>query len=326
MISVAMCTYNGAAFLKEQLQSIISQTVPPDEIVICDDCSKDNTIEVAKSVLSQWQGTVKIIENEHNLGYKMNFQKAISLCEGDLIFLSDQDDIWRPKKIEHMKMVFAKHPEAQLVFHDVELVDEQLRPIAPSFWQILHFNAAEFLHGCYDRLLLGNVVQGSACAFRRGLFEKAYPFPKEAVHDEWLALVATLFGSLIPITEPLMKYRQGHNQIGGEERSFKRGVQLWKKNARSLTMKHIKQLNDRISVLSGLKQRYQQNVKKTFGKKIDDSIIFYERRLKFVLYKAIIPSFKSYFVYCISIKQAFRQIFKDIFSRFISGNDIYNRS
>lgn len=94
MNSVAMCTYNGEKYIKEQLESIIHQTLPPDEIIICDDGSNDHTISAIKETMRVWRGSWMLVQNEKNLGYKKNFQKAISLCQGDIIYLSDQDDVW----------------------------------------------------------------------------------------------------------------------------------------------------------------------------------------------------------------------------------------
>lgn len=100
MISVAMCTFNGEKYIKEQIESIINQSLVPDEIVICDDCSKDNTINIIKETLANWSGKANLIINEDNLGYRKNFEKAISLCNGDIIFLSDQDDVWDNCKLK----------------------------------------------------------------------------------------------------------------------------------------------------------------------------------------------------------------------------------
>ena len=100
MISVAMATYNGEKFLKEQLDSIFSQTMPIDELVICDDCSKDKTIEIIQSYQKRYP--IKLFQNEKNLGYKLNFKEAMDYCSGDFIFLCDQDDIWMKDKVEKM--------------------------------------------------------------------------------------------------------------------------------------------------------------------------------------------------------------------------------
>lgn len=314
MISVAMCTYNGEKYIEEQLLSIINQSYQPDEIIICDDCSTDNTVQKAESILSHWNGSNKILKNEHNLGFKKNFQKAISLCHGDIIFLSDQDDVWNLEKIEIMMQEFQKDSTISLVFHDAELVDEHLQSLQPSFWRILNFDSESFLKQDYTRLLAGNVVQGSAAAFRRNIFEKAYPFPDEAVHDEWLGLVACLFGKIVPLSNQLMKYRQGHNQIGGEERSFKDGTQLWIQNARYSSQKHLVTLKNRFKNLRALQERYPEESVGVFGNVFNQYLRFFKRRVELITHRQGHIRVNSYFRYCVGKKQAIRQSMKDIFS------------
>ena len=310
-----MCTYNGEKFIEDQLQSILLQSHQPDEIVICDDCSQDSTVKKARTILSQWSGIVKLIVNDHNLGYKLNFQKAINLCKGDIIFLSDQDDVWNLKKIEMMSNVLIEHINVKLVFHDAELVDEHLKPISSSFWNILNFKETDFLDKQYNRLLCGNVVQGSACAFRSEIFAKAYPFPAEAIHDEWLALVAALYGEIVSLSNPLMKYRQGHNQIGGEVRSANQGIQLWLDNSLVSVRNHILQLINRRVVLRTLVQRYSDQMDPDFQQGLDQNIKFLSHRLHYILGNSILINWGEYFRYCIGKRQAIRQCFKDTFAK-----------
>lgn len=167
MISVAMCTFNGEKYIKEQIESIINQSLVPDEIIICDDCSKDNTVNIIKETLDNWSGKVYLVVNEKNLGYRKNFEKAISLCHGDIIFLSDQDDVWNKDKIEIIKTEIEKDKNILLAFHDVEIVDENLCLINKSFWNVLHFDYMQFLENDFRRLMESNVIQGSACAFKK---------------------------------------------------------------------------------------------------------------------------------------------------------------
>lgn len=313
MISIAMCTYNGEHYIEEQLRSILLQTRKPDEIIICDDCSDDDTVNKIEKMLSSYTGEAKVIRNKKNLGYKRNFQKAIGLCKGDIIFLSDQDDIWNLNKIEIMMDQFEKHPNASMVFHDAELVDENLNPIASSFWKILHFNPQEFLMGNYERLLKGNVIQGSACAFRKDIFIKAFPFPIEAVHDEWLGLVASLYGAIIPVPAKLMKYRQGHNQIGGEEKTLREGIRLWYNNILALRTAHLNQLKNRKTVLLSLIQRYPQIISTVQKKKWNKYINFNNERIDFIVGRKNKINLLNYFTYSNSSKQSFRQLIKDCY-------------
>ena len=181
MNSVAICTYNGEKYIKDQLISIMNQTMLPDEIVICDDCSEDNTVNIINDTLKNWSRDWNLIINKENLGFKKNFQKAIGLCKGDIIYLSDQDDIWNLKKMEIMSRVFKDYPDAVMTFHDAILVNGQLQVLYPSFWHILKFDSKMFKLNSYSCLFKSNVLQGSACAFKKGVFLKAYPFPQEAI-------------------------------------------------------------------------------------------------------------------------------------------------
>ncbi len=218
-ISIAMCTYNGSKYLAEQLDSIFRQTRQPDEIVICDDCSKDDTVELAKTLLNNWGGKYSLVQNKKNLGFVKNFEKAIGLCHGDIIFLSDQDDVWDVRKIDIMIQTFEKHPEAAMIFHDSELVDQNLNLLYPSFWKnTLDFDYQLFFKHDYKKLYAGNIVQGSASAIKKCVYQKAVPFPLDAFHDEWLALVALTIGEIVPVPQTLMKYRQGNNELGGMPR------------------------------------------------------------------------------------------------------------
>lgn len=281
MISVAMCTYNGSKYLKEQLESIIYQTRQPDEIVICDDQSKDNSIEIARDVLKNWKGIVNIVKNEKNLGFVKNFEKAMGLCHGDVIFLSDQDDVWNKEKIEIVMNAFQNHPDAVLVFHDAELVDENLNQLFSSFWRdTLHFDYHEFLFSNYKILLSRNVVQGSACAIKRKVFEVARPFFKLAIHDEWLALVALNLGNLLPIPISLTKYRQCANQIGGlpVNLRFKDRIDRFFYRFPEKFSEDLSYLVQRKSILSELINRYGTEQSKQ-RLNISDYLPFLDKRI-----------------------------------------------
>ena len=124
-ISIAMATYNGAKFLREQLDSIAAQTLPPYELVICDDGSTDSTLAIAREFAKEVNFPVRIYLNEHNLGFADNFLKAASLCEGDWIAFSDQDDVWLPHKLATVSRRF--NDGVLLVLHSSDLVDASLK-------------------------------------------------------------------------------------------------------------------------------------------------------------------------------------------------------
>src|ERR1700678_75351 len=131
-ISVALCTYNGERFLSQQLASVQQQTRLPDEVVVCDDQSTDGTVEMVRAFAASVSFPVRIFENERNLGFAANFERAIGLCEGNLIALSDQDDIWYPVRLERSEQEFTAHPEAGLVFSDADVIDDSNQLVGPT--------------------------------------------------------------------------------------------------------------------------------------------------------------------------------------------------
>lgn len=222
MISVALCTYNGEKYIEEQLLSIIHQTEKVDEIVVCDDCSVDNTIKRVEHIAVEHpEFTFNINVNEQNLGVSKNFEKAIFLCKGDIVFLSDQDDVWNPNKVASIVQWFEKHPDKTTVFTNAILIDEQgsLYHDKTTFYyfgftkkQLYYIDkgfALELLC-CMPR------ITGATMAIRR---ETIKPFAKYAtphvIHDTLLAVEALSNNSLGYIPESLMKYRVHHNQEVG---------------------------------------------------------------------------------------------------------------
>jgi glycosyltransferase involved in cell wall biosynthesis len=212
-----MCTYNGSPYLQEQLESIASQQRPPDELIVCDDCSKDNTKEIIEAFAAQSAFPVRLFVNEENLGSIKNFEKAIKLSAGEIIVLSDQDDVWHPEKLEALEAALAVSPDTGMVFSDAELVDQNLKPLGYELRQI-------FLNRRYQRLvesgrglevlLSDYVVTGATMAFRASFKEQILPIPESQslIHDAWIALVIASLAEIAFIEKPLIKYRQHPNQ------------------------------------------------------------------------------------------------------------------
>ncbi|MFZ2267599.1 MAG: glycosyltransferase family 2 protein [Azonexus sp.] len=117
-----MATYNGASYLREQLDSFTHQTRRPDELVVCDDGSSDETVAIVENFSREAPFEVRISRNDSNLGYARNFERAIGLCSGDIVFLSDQDDVWFPEKLQRVESWFAEHPQTLLFMNDAEFV------------------------------------------------------------------------------------------------------------------------------------------------------------------------------------------------------------
>ena len=125
-VSVAMCTYNGEKYIEEQLNSILHQTKKIDEIIICDDGSKDKTLEICNKILESSNVEYILKLNKNNLGFAKNFYQAIKLCSGDIIFFCDQDDIWKENKVDLMCQVFDNDPDTLLVFSNAYITNENL--------------------------------------------------------------------------------------------------------------------------------------------------------------------------------------------------------
>ncbi|MCF0072631.1 glycosyltransferase family 2 protein [Dyadobacter sp. CY261] len=222
MISVAMCTYNGAKFLPEQLKSIADQTVSVDELVVCDDRSKDDTIEIIKSFATTSKFPVRIYVNEKNLGSTKNFEKCLSLCEGDVIFLCDQDDRWRKDKVQKQMAFLDANPEFDAVFSDAEKINDDSEPTGGTIWQEINFGKArqQMWHSGrpHEILFNGFVVTGATLAIRKSALRRLMPFPthvQDLIHDAWIAVVLSLQNKIDFIPETLISYRiHSSQQVG----------------------------------------------------------------------------------------------------------------
>lgn len=217
MISIALCTYNGSRYLKEQLDSIAAQSRPPNELIIRDDRSTDDTVEIARQFAAIAPFPVQVHVNAENVGSTRNFELAIEACSGDIIALSDQDDLWLPNKLERLEAEFAADPGVGLVFSDATLTDENLSPLGVRLWRetFKRRDQREFEAGrAVEVLLQYNVVTGATMAFRSELRPAVLPIPKltEFIHDGWISLIAALTSEVRFIREPLIKYRQHPGQ------------------------------------------------------------------------------------------------------------------
>jgi hypothetical protein len=217
-ISVALCTYNGERFLPEQLASIGKQSRLPDELVVCDDRSTDRTVGILREFAASAPFPVRIFENERNLGFAANFERAIRLCEGNLIALSDQDDIWYPIRLECSEQEFTAHPEVGLVFSDADVIDDSNKLVGPKLWRRLGFagkRKRDLLAGHYVLLAKHRFVTGATVMFRSILRDHCLPIGRGWIHDEWIALIGAAFFDLRPIDRPLIRYRvHGAQQVG----------------------------------------------------------------------------------------------------------------
>jgi hypothetical protein len=225
-----MCTYNGARFLPEQLESIAAQTRRPDELVVCDDGSADESAEIVRSFAKNAPIPVRLEINGTNLGSTKNFEKAIGLCEGDIIALADQDDAWKPQKLAVLEAILEGNPEAGYAFSDGELIDAAGRTTGRSLWTSLRINAARVrqFRGTHQfPILLGYpMATGATMVFRASLKSTLLPISRHLVHDYWISLIASGIGAFgIPVREKLIQYRKHDGQqIGPLSKSLSEKV------------------------------------------------------------------------------------------------------
>ena len=222
--SIAMCTYNGSRFLREQLESIAAQTRPPDELVICDDASSDSTVEIIKAFTARARFPVPVFVNQQNFGSTRNFEKAVELCSGELIALADQDDVWQPEKLELIEAEFERRPDVGLLFSDAEIVNENLETTGRRMWHEVGFRKKEqqlVRKGrALEVLLPGWSVTGASLAFRSSFRDLVLPIPPDIpmIHDGWIALMIAAVSTVEFIEQPLILYRQhAQQQIGAPD-------------------------------------------------------------------------------------------------------------
>lgn len=219
MISIVMATYNGEKYLREQIDSILNQTIQDFEVIVCDDCSTDGTWNVLLEYQLQ-DRRIKCYHNEENLGFKKNFEKAIRLCTGDYIALSDQDDIWLPEHLEKLMNLIA---DADIACGNAELIN--IDGVKSGILLSKNVN----LNVLYDKdLTLYRIIcfydpfQGASMLIKRKfLFEKALPVPEKVVyHDAWFAACACLLQGIQYTDDVITLYRQHGNNASGQKKQW----------------------------------------------------------------------------------------------------------
>jgi len=271
-ISIALASYNGEKFIKEQLDSFISQTRLPDELVISDDGSTDRTLEIIKSFSQTCPFPIKIISNAQRLGITKNFENAMKSCTGDIIFLSDQDDVWLPEKIHTLADVFNNNPKTGLVHCNAEIVNEDLASTGSTLWESFWFTKAEQQKvkqgSAFEVYLRHSVAAGMSMAVRADLLKTVLPIPDIfSIHDVWTALIIAAIADVTLIDQALLKYRvHGVNQTVGIHRlSLKEQFDIAKKQACDNTFPNLTALHENLI-------KRLENIKKCSEFSISDEI------------------------------------------------------
>ena len=207
LVSVVIAAYNGAKYIEEQVNSILQQSYVPIEIIIVDDCSKDNTVSIIQN-FQKYNPNIKLVLNEVNLGYIKNFEKGLTLASGDFIAPCDQDDIWLPDKI---KICVENLQENEIVYCNSILINDMGHPTGKKLSDIKRLTN-------FDTCLnyaIGNSAPGHAMLFRKSVIEYCLPFPDLLPHDYWIGFKASQHGILKFIDTPLVLYRQHDSNVFG---------------------------------------------------------------------------------------------------------------
>ena len=203
MISVCIATYNGERYIRQQIESIVCQLNVDDEIIVSDDGSTDGTLDIVKGIGDK---RIKIIEGPGRKSPILNFECALKASKGDFIFLADQDDVWKPDKVE-ICMKWLK--TYNCVVSDAEVTDNRLKPLYPSLYDIMQVRQGRIYNTIWK-----NGYTGCCMAFRRDVVEASLPFPKDIpMHDIWIGNVAAYKYNVIFIPDRLIHFRRHENTI-----------------------------------------------------------------------------------------------------------------
>lgn len=198
-ISIALATYNGAAFLPQQLNSYVEQERLPDELVVGDDGSSDETLSIIRQFASQAPFPVRLLDGPSAGGLAANFERVIAACTGDIILLSDQDDVWLPEKIAAVERAMADAPHMLALHHDEWLMDSDSgRRLDRTMAERLHRSAS------WDHYLFA----ANCMALRRELLPIVLPIPSQFGFDEWLSIVPEALGARLILDQPLQLWRR----------------------------------------------------------------------------------------------------------------------
>jgi len=256
LVSIAMATYNGEKYLKEQLDSIYTQSYKNIEVIVTDDCSTDKTVEILEQYSSSHG--LKYCINQENLGFVKNFEKALTLCEGEYIALADQDDVWQTNKIQRL---YESIGDALLIHSDASLIDGEGKMIGDSYAKTSNKILRKNIMGYF----FNNDATGCTMMFPRKVLSFVLPFPQDVIsHDWWIAIQAKKREVIQYIPEPLIAYRQHlSNQIGA--------IDILGINSHSL---RVKVYQKKLLFLKMLRQKIEWSKKER--EVLDDLVYYYQ--------------------------------------------------
>ena len=317
-ISIVVATFNGEKYIQEQLESFVNQTVLPDEIIISDDGSSDSTMKLLKEFKDSCSCSIRIVENTGNHGVTGNFENAAKLATGDIVFFSDQDDVWYQNKIEETIIVFDKYPDCVGVVSDADCVDTNLNKLGVTFndgawpqFKQLSYNEDD----CFvlrhevmlETVIKGNILGGCCLAVRNRYLKMMFPFCPSIYHDDWLCFCMFVLGDVVALNESLFAYRlHGNNTVGFESiNSNKKGfIKKLKKALRRIKLSencftsnaeraiYFNQFATKHGIKKNNALRYQTNlnierIKAATSSKIDGIVVLKRAETEVHLYRSI---------------------------------------
>ena len=201
-----MASYNGEQYISEQIESIIRCIDLEDELIISDDGSTDSTVDIINRFCSQFSN-IKLVQGPKK-GVVANFQHALFLAKGDIIFLADQDDVWEPNKVSEIMYYFKRYNKVTTIVHNAAILDQSINQEVSTLFEFRNSGS-----GLLKNLIKNSYV-GCCMAFRKELLDIAMPFPERiAMHDWWLGLCSEVFGTSLFIEDELIKYRRHGNNV-----------------------------------------------------------------------------------------------------------------
>lgn len=280
-VGVVVATYNGEKYIVEQLMSIVNQSYKPNEIVISDGKSSDETIRICHEILKNQEIQYKILTSEKPLTVTENFQKGLLHCDCDYVFFSDQDDVWLENKISDTLQYLVEN-SACMAFSNAFIVDEYLNQHNEiSLWESVGYKQDEKIKvfrkedsEFIDILLQHNIVTGMCMCISKELKKTVLPFSANTFHDGWIAFLAALKGKVVAIDEKYVLYRQHETNVVGSSTNIKRML----KNKNFYVSKSLK----RQKLMDEIKERLKGEIDTKTIKKIDCYLEFLEKRNKFL--------------------------------------------
>lgn len=307
MISVAMTTYNGygkdGLYLRKQIDSILEQTYKGFELIICDDNSSDSTYEFLFENYASRDARIKLYKNKNNLGFKKNFEQAISLCSGDYIALSDQDDIWLPWKLEESLRMLKNY---DLVCSNSKLINELDEYLGYTMKESVGYcYVPKNKKICFKFLLYKNFVQGSTLLGKREFLQKCIPIPDNfEYHDRYFALRACLENGICYIDKPSILYRQHTGQVTENKKAESFNKQVLKAFSKKSELEgnnFLKYTQVRLDFLKNVKTLPELH--ELSNEKYLDYVIQYENYLEKM--KVLNKDFSTFIYFCINYQQFF---------------------